>query len=238
MPPGRRPRDGGLDRRRPHHEVILALLAFLAEHPLPTSQSAPSSLCLTKVSVVTSGHTLPDAEYLGRSGSGARRTRSGLSHQIPHKLRASSEEQVRSPEFIAVLQRAAACSSRARAVPPCRVASSAFAHFRGAAGVVAADLGHDVHSGLEARLCSGRTCWTTGPRDSPARVSSSDWKRLRRDPARPDQMGYEAPGDSIEVTGETLGLADRRAKTALVRRPYAPTRGDGRDSLTRESSIF
>ena len=70
-----------------------------------------------------------------------------------------------------------------------RMAASAFAFFRGAAAVMAADLAADEHSGLEVQLCGDAHLSNFGGFASPEREPDLRRQRLRRDPARARSSG-------------------------------------------------
>jgi len=161
---------------------------------------------------------LPDAEYLPeipvreRIASGEE-----LARQVPHEIHASWEEGESREDPVAVLERQA--SQRVPELVPIRhsrMASSAFAHFRGSAAIMAGDLATTPASGLEAQLCGDAHLLNFGIFSTPERdliFGLNDFDETLPGPIEWDVKRLAA---SVEVAARDLGFADHERKRAVT----------------------
>jgi uncharacterized protein (DUF2252 family) len=161
---------------------------------------------------------LPDAEYLPevplqeRIARGEDRRR-----ETPHEAHAAWEEADDREDPAAILERQAA--ERIPELVPirhARMASSAFAHFRGAAAVMAADLASTPTSGLEAQLCGDAHLLNFGMFATPERglvFGLNDFDETLPGPIEWDLKRLAA---SVEIAARDLGFTDKERNNAVV----------------------
>ena len=161
---------------------------------------------------------LPNAEYLPEVPVRERIARGKeLARQVPHELHASWEEQGSREETVAILERQAAV--RVPELVPirhARMASSAFAHFRGAAAVMAADLATTSTAGLEAQLCGDAHLLNFGIFATPERGLVFGLNDFDETLLGPIEWDVKRLATSVEVAARDLGFTDRERKTAVV----------------------
>jgi len=161
---------------------------------------------------------LPNAEYLPEMPVRERIARGEeLARQVPHELHASWAEDGSREETVAILEQQA--TVRVPELVPirhARMASSAFAHFRGAAAVMAADLATTPTAGLQAQLCGDAHLLNFGIFATPERglvFGLNDFDETLPGPIEWDVKRLAA---SVEVAARDLGFTDRERKTAVV----------------------
>ena len=162
--------------------------------------------------------TLPNAEYLPQVPVRERiALGKELARQVPHELHASWEKDGSREETVAILERQA--TARVPELVPirhARMATSAFAHFRGAAAVMAADLATTPTAGLEAQLCGDAHLLNFGIFATPERglvFGLNDFDETLPGPIEWDLKRLAA---SVEVAARDLGFTDRERNTAVV----------------------
>src|SRR5262249_31950534 len=161
---------------------------------------------------------LPDAEYLPEVRVDERIARGEqLAREVPHELHASWEVGEDREDPIAILERQAAV--RVPELVPirhARMASSAFAHFRGAAAIMAADLATTPTAGLDAQLCGDAHLLNFGIFATPERGLVFGLNDFDETLPGPIEWDIKRLAASVEVAGRDLGFADGERNTAVV----------------------
>ena len=172
---------------------------------------------------------LPNAEYLPEVPVRERIARGKeLARQVPHELHASWEEEESREETVAILERQAAV--RVPELVPirhARMASSAFAHFRGAAAVMAADLATTSTAGLEAQLCGDAHLLNFGIFATPERGLVFGLNDFDETLLGPIEWDVKRLATSVEVAARPR-LHGSRAKNGRRRHGTRLPGGDGR----------
>jgi uncharacterized protein (DUF2252 family) len=176
---------------------------------------------------------LPDAEYLPEVPVPERIARGeAAAREVPQELHASWEVSEGREDPVAILERQAA--ERIPELVPirhARMAASPFAHFRGAAAVMAADLAATPTSGLEAQLCGDAHLLNFGIFSTPERdlvFGLNDFDETLPGPIEWDVKRLAA---SVEIAARDLGFTDRQRKTAVTAtaRAYREAMGEFAD---------
>jgi uncharacterized protein (DUF2252 family) len=161
---------------------------------------------------------LPDAEYLPEVPLKERIARGvEFRGETPHEVHAAWEVTEDREDPIAILERQA--TQRIPELVPirhARMASSAFAHFRGAAAVMAADLASTPAAGLQAQLCGDAHLSNFGIFATPERglvFGLNDFDETLPGPIEWDLKRLAA---SVEIAGRELGFTDRERNAAVV----------------------
>jgi uncharacterized protein (DUF2252 family) len=161
---------------------------------------------------------LPDAEYLPEVPVSERIAHGGdLRRETPHELHAAWGASDDREDPVAILERQA--SERVPDLVPirhARMATSAFAHFRGAAAVMAADLASTPSSGLQAQLCGDAHLLNFGIFATPERglvFGLNDFDETLPGPVEWDIKRLAA---SVEIAARDLGFTDRERNVAVV----------------------
>jgi uncharacterized protein (DUF2252 family) len=160
---------------------------------------------------------LPDVEYLPQASLGERVAR-GLSarERAPlagHAAWAADDSRGDPVELLEVQ-----AQTRVPELVPIRygrMASSAFAFFRGAAAVMAADLAHTPCGGLRAQLCGDAHLSNFGMFETPERTLVFGLNDFDESLPGPIEWDVKRLAASIEIAGRELGF-DAAARTSAV----------------------
>ena len=165
---------------------------------------------------------LPDAEYLSEVPLSERIAYGeALRSDVPHELHASWQPGESREDPVAILE-----SQAVQRIPELvpirhqRMAASPFAHFRGAAAVMAADLATTPTAGLRAQLCGDAHLLNFGIFSTPERdlvFGLNDFDETLPGPIEWDLKRLAA---SVEIAARDLGFGHserRRAVVATVR---------------------
>ena len=161
---------------------------------------------------------LPDAEYLPEVPVRERIAQGGdLRRETPHELHAAWGASDDREDPVAILERQA--SERVPDLVPirhARMATSAFAHFRGAAAVMAADLASTPSSGLQAQLCGDAHLLNFGIFATPERGLVFGLNDFDETLPGPIEWDIKRLAASVEIAARDLGFTDRERNTAVV----------------------
>ena len=167
---------------------------------------------------------LPDAEYLPRLTLGER-TGGGtdLRAEVPHERHASWRPSPSRPDPVAILEEQSA--ERIPELIPlryARMASSAFAFYRGGASIMAADLAGTATSGLRAQLCGDAHLLNFGLFETPERSLIFGLNDFDETLPGPFEWDVKRLAASFEIAGRALGLTadEREAAVAGAVRAY------------------
>jgi Uncharacterized protein conserved in bacteria (DUF2252) len=167
---------------------------------------------------------LPDPEYLPKRTIGERLARGrGLRAELPHERLAAWAPPPTRVDPLEVLQRQ--CLERITDLIPIRygrMATSQFAFFRGAAGVMAADLAGSPTCGLKAQLCGDAHLLNFGMFDTPERTLVFGLNDFDETLPGPVEWDIQRLAASVEVAGRDLELggSERRAAVLATVRSY------------------
>jgi uncharacterized protein (DUF2252 family) len=167
---------------------------------------------------------LPDAEYLPRLTLGERTARgTDLRAEVPHERHASWRPSPSRSDPVAILERQSA--ERIPELIPlryARMASSAFAFYRGGAAIMAADLAGTATSGLRAQLCGDAHLLNFGLFETPERSLIFGLNDFDETLPGPFEWDVKRLAASFEIAGRALGLNadEREAAVAGTVRAY------------------
>lgn len=155
---------------------------------------------------------LPDVPLRERIALGKQ-----LRREVPHELHASWEPSDSRPDPISVLEQQA--SSRLPELIPIRhgrMASSAFANYRGAAAAMAFDLAGTPTAGLHAQLCGDAHLLNFGIFSCPERTLMFGINDFDETLPGPIEWDVKRLAASVEVAARDLDFADRDRDHAVV----------------------
>ena len=167
---------------------------------------------------------LPDAEYLPKQTLGERAARGkDLRREVPHERHASWVPSSGRPDPVAILEQQSA--ERIPELIPLRygrMASSAFAFYRGGASIMASDLAGTAVSGLRAQLCGDAHLLNFGLFETPERALIFGLNDFDETLPGPFEWDVKRLAASFEIAGRALGLTadEREAAVAGTVRAY------------------
>jgi uncharacterized protein (DUF2252 family) len=161
---------------------------------------------------------LPDAEYLPFR-SVVERIAHGvaLRDQVPPESHADWHPPANRADPVAVLERQAGL--REPTLVPIRngrMAQSAFAFYRGGAGIMAADLSGTPSSGLRAQLCGDAHLLNFGLFETPERTLVFGLNDFDETLPGPVEWDVKRLAVSVEVAGRDLGFDDAQRSAAVL----------------------
>jgi len=161
---------------------------------------------------------LPEAEYLPRVTFGARAARGAdLRLEVPHERHHSWMPSLGRPDPIGILE--AQSAERIPELIPLRyqrMASSAFAFFRGGAAIMASDLAGTAVSGLRAQLCGDAHLLNFGLFETPERSLIFGLNDFDETLPGPFEWDVKRLAASFEIAGRDLGLEPDARHAAVV----------------------
>jgi len=140
-----------------------------------------------------------------------------LRREVPRELHASWEPSDARPDPISLLEQQA--ESRLPELVPIRhgrMASSAFANYRGAAAAMAHDLAGTPTAGLQAQLCGDADLLKFGVFSCPERTLMFGINNFDETHPGPIEWDVKRLAASVEVAGRDLGFTDPERERSVV----------------------